>query len=58
MFEQIETPNEGERVVIVTPAGDPQVVTYEDGKYVVGYANRRPQHLSPTLVAKTFRWVP
>lgn len=59
MFKKIETPDEGERVVLVDKYGDPHVAEYHEGRYVVGWTNGRPMCLGLGIAppdSKVYRW--
>lgn len=56
MFALVETPEEGEPVVIVDRYGTPYTATYEDGKFVAHRFNGRPICYSADVVRSVWRW--
>lgn len=56
MFKKIETPEEGESVIIVDRYGVPNTATYEDGKFVAHHFNGRPICYSADIVRSVWRW--
>lgn len=60
MLQKIETPEEGEHVLLVDKFGGMRIVQFCNGKYVVSWFNNRPQCLGIGLLppdATVWRWV-